>query len=48
MTNSTLAQSYLVKARSRLKILDVLLDDDNYDRHFDEQGFSLPETPFPE
>ncbi len=30
MTNSTLAQSYLVKARSRLKILDVLLGDDNY------------------
>ncbi len=30
MTNHTLAQSYLVKARSRLKILNVLLDDDNY------------------
>jgi HEPN domain-containing protein len=30
VTNSTLAQSYLVKARSRLKILAVLLDDQNY------------------
>ncbi len=30
MTNHPLAQSYLVKARSRLKILNVLLDDDNY------------------
>ena len=30
MTNGSLAQSYLIKARSRLKILSVLLDDDNY------------------
>jgi len=30
VTNGTLASSYLIKARSRLKILTVLLDDDNY------------------
>ena len=30
MTNGTLAHSYLTKARSRLKILDVLLADANY------------------
>lgn len=30
MTNFTLAQSYLVKARSRLKILQVLLDEKAY------------------
>jgi HEPN domain-containing protein len=30
MTNTSLAQSYLVKALKRLKILTVLLDDDAY------------------
>ena len=30
MTNVSLAQSYLLKARSRLKILQVLLDEDAY------------------
>lgn len=30
MTNGTLAQAYLTKARSRLKILPVLRDDENY------------------
>lgn len=30
MTNLTLAQSYLLKARSRLKILQVLLDENAY------------------
>ena len=30
MNNSTLAQSYLVKARKRLKILDVLLNETAY------------------
>lgn len=30
MTNGTLAQAYLTKARSRLKILSVLRDDENY------------------
>ena len=30
MTNRSLAHSYLFKARSRLKTLNVLLDDDNY------------------
>ena len=30
MTNTSLAQSYLLKARSRLKILQVLLDEEAY------------------
>lgn len=30
MTNTTLAQSYLIKATKRLKILTVLLDEDAY------------------
>jgi len=27
MTNTTLAQSYLIKARKRLRVLDVLMED---------------------
>ena len=30
MTNQTLGQSYLIKARKRLKILDVLLKEEDY------------------
>lgn len=30
MTNLTLAQSYILKARKRLKVLDVLLADEDY------------------
>lgn len=36
MTNKTLAQSYLLKATKRLKVLDVLFQEEAYSERFEE------------